>query len=239
MSAAGPEVDYDAAPPMPVADYRRTQDVIPGVTGLYRMLRAIFDANVAAGARILVSGAGGGREMEALGASPRNYRLVGLDPSGDMLDVSRTYIEEGGFGDRVTLRKGVVAELDPDERFDGATSILVMHFLPDDGAKLAYLREIRSRLNVGAPYLHADASFDDRRMFERLAPVIREHALIVGLPEKVAEAPAAYVSRTAFGRHKLILSESRTLALFREAGFRPVAPFFRGLWFAGWWAEAA
>lgn len=239
MRTAVPQVDYDAAPPMPVEDYRRTQDVIPGVSGLYRSLRAIFDASVVEGARLLISGAGGGREIEALGGSPRAYRLVGVDPSADMLGVARGYVEDGGFGERVDLRKAVVADLDPDERFDGATSILVMHFLPDDGAKLRYLREIRSRLDPGAPYVHADASFDDRLMFERLAPVIREHALIAGLPEAVAEAPAAYVARTAFGGQKLMISEARTLALFRESGFQPVAPFFRGLWFAGWWAEAA
>jgi hypothetical protein len=36
-----------------------------------------------------------------------------------------------------------------------------------------------------------------------------------------------------------IVSEARTLALFHETGFRLVTPIFRGLWYAGWWAEAA
>ncbi|MEX1147046.1 MAG: class I SAM-dependent methyltransferase [Sphingomonadales bacterium] len=231
--------DYDEAPPMPVADYRHFQQVVPGLEGLYRSIRAIMDASLPDRAHIMIAGAGGGREIEALGASPRAFRMTGIDPSSDMLAIAQTYADALDMKQRIQLVKGTVEDADKNEAFDAATSILVMHFLADDGAKARYLQCIRERLKPGAPYLHADVSFDNRHMFDRIAPAIYEHALIVGLPVHVAEGPAHHIGRMAFGDGPpTIISEARTLDLFRKAGFRLVAPFFRGLWYAGWWMEA-
>ena len=36
-----------------------------------------------------------------------------------------------------------------------------------------------------------------------------------------------------------VIPEPAMLRLLAASGFRPVAPFFRGLWYAGWWLEAA
>jgi tRNA (cmo5U34)-methyltransferase len=232
--------DYDKNPPMPVSDYRRFQNVIPGVDGLYRSVQAIMDASLPKDASILIAGAGAGREIEALGASPKTYRLTGFDPSADMLAQASAYAGAPGLKNRVELIKGLIDDVGEDRRFDAATSILVMHFLPDDGAKERYLRAIRNRLEPGALYIHADVSFDDRETFHRMAPAIREHALLVGLPETVADGPAAHIGRMAFGDGpSKIVSEARTLALMTSAGFDRVTPFFRGFWYAGWWARAA
>jgi hypothetical protein len=35
-----------------------------------------------------------------------------------------------------------------------------------------------------------------------------------------------------------IISEAETRELLAQSGFRVVAPFYRGLWYSGWWAEA-
>jgi hypothetical protein len=83
-------------------------------------------------------------------------------------------------------------------------------------------------------------SLDDREAFDRMAPAIREHALLVGLPETVAEGPAAHIGRMAFGDCiASVISERRTRELLTDAGFEAVTPFFRGFWYAGWWARAA
>lgn len=75
--------DLPAAMPMPASEYRRVQHVMPGVDALYRSIRAICDAQLSDAAEILIVGAGGGREIEALTASPKQYRLTGIDPSAD------------------------------------------------------------------------------------------------------------------------------------------------------------
>ena len=232
-------MDYDAAPPMPVADYRRIQAVIPGLEALYRCLRATLDASLPTSADVLIVGAGGGREIEALAPSDKVYRLTGVDPSADMLSVARDYAVLADAMDRTVLVKGTVDDLAGDLQFDAATSMLVMHFLPDDGTKLDYLRAIRRRLHSGAPYIHADVSVANREMFARLSPVVEAHGNLVGLPPEVSSAPGRHIGKMAFdGPMALVIPETRTLALFEEAGFRPVAPIFRGLWYAAWWAEA-
>jgi tRNA (cmo5U34)-methyltransferase len=44
-----------------------------------------MDVSLPTGAEVLIVGAGGGREIEALAPSDKAYRLTGVDPSGDML----------------------------------------------------------------------------------------------------------------------------------------------------------
>ena len=224
--------------PIPASEYRRVQHVMPGVDALYRCIRAICDARLKDGAEILIVGAGGGREIEALIASLRQYRLTGIDPSEAMLDVAREQVASAQASERVDLIQGLTSDLPDVATFDAASSILVMHFLPDDGSKEAYLGEIRKRLKISATYLHADVTFGDRGEFEALASAMREHAALMGLSE-IADAPPSAIAKMAFEHPtSSIVSEARTRALFASAGFRVVAPFYRGFWYAGWWLEA-
>lgn len=216
-------------------DVQRFRDfhdaVVPGVAALHRMVRSIFDAELADNARILISGAGGGRELETLGASPRKYRLIGVDPSADMLEMARLCTSGRNFDSRTTLVAGTAADL-PAEPHDAATSLFVMHFLPDDGAKSAYLDAIRHRLRHGAPYLHVDMCRDGRESFERLAAVYAQHAELGGLPATDATRLAERVADLP------LISEGLLLERLQQAGFRVVAPFYRGLWYTGYWMEA-
>jgi tRNA (cmo5U34)-methyltransferase len=232
------QTQVSLAMPMPASEYRRGQNVMPGVDALYHCIRAICDAKLEQDARILIVGAGGGREIEALAASPHQYRLTGIDPSDAMLDVARKYVASAESNERVELIEGLTADLPDTVRFDAATSILVMHFLPDDGSKESYLTEIRKRLKPGATYLHADTTFGDRAEFEALALAMREHAGLVGLAE-IADAPPTAIAKMAFEQPtSCIVSEARSRELFASAGLRVVAPFYRGFWYAGWWLEA-
>lgn len=207
--------------------------VVPGVDGLHRAMRSILDTVLGEGATILVVGAGGGRELQTLGASPAGYKLVGVDPSADMLEVARAYVSADQLDHRTTLVEGRVERLPQDALFDAATALFVMHFLPDDGAKLNFLASIRKRLKPGAPYVHVDVCFEDGAMFERLEPVYARHAVLGGLAPDAAADVAARVGTLP------IVSEAVIRERLGQAGFRLVAPFFRGLWYAGWWAEAA
>jgi tRNA (cmo5U34)-methyltransferase len=226
-------MDYDAAPPFPVGDYRRMQAAIPGVAGFYRLVRAALEATTAPGASVLLVGAGGGREMETLGPSPHGFRLVGVDPSAEMLERAREVVEHLNLGERAILIRGTVEDVPPDPLHDAATSLLVMHFLPDDGAKDAYLRAIRARLKPGAPLLLAGVSFEDRGAFDRLVPLFLRHAELAGL----AADEAAIGPRVIGGMP--IISERRAAELLAAAGFAPPLPIFRGLWYAALLAHAA
>ena len=60
-------MDCDAAPPFPLDQYRRLQSAIPGVDGMYRVVRAALESRLGPGARILVAGGGGGEADEPTG----------------------------------------------------------------------------------------------------------------------------------------------------------------------------
>jgi tRNA (cmo5U34)-methyltransferase len=216
---------------MPAENYRDWQRVVPGLDGLYNAMRAILEASLPAAAAVLVVGAGGGRELEALAASRHDFRLTGVDPSPDMLALAARH---AGVA-RVTLVNGLVDDLPLQPAFDAATSLLVMHFLGTMAAKHAYLTAIRDRLRPGAPYLHADVSLEGAAHFERLAPAFRAHAGLMGFADDWAKEASAMLAQMTDGR---AIAESATLALFADCGFRLVSPFFRGLWYAGWWTEA-
>ena len=223
-------MDYDRAPPMPVDQYRTTQHAIPGLNGLYDAARAIIEATTTDGARILVVGAGGGREIESLGGSDRRFDITGVDPSADMLALATRYRRDA----QVSLIKGLVDDLPGNAAFDAATSFLVMHFIRHETEKLAFLRAIRRRLKQGATYLHADLSLSGVAAFDQIAPAFIAHAKIVGL-DAIAVPATAAIAAMLDGR---VIGEAATAALFEASGFAPVAPFFRGLWYAGWWTRA-
>ncbi len=205
--------------------------VVPGADGLYRMVQAIFDSVLPDHASVLIAGAGGGREIETLGASPSRYRMVGVDPSDEAMAAARATAEACGALARTSLVKGFVHDL-PDDAHDAATSLFVMHFVPDDGAKGRYLHAIRDRLRQGGAYVHVDVTFASREAFSRMAPVYALHARLGGLEPDAAARLAERIGAMP------VISEEATLALMALCGFRVVAPFYRGLWYTGWWLEA-
>jgi tRNA (cmo5U34)-methyltransferase len=144
-------VDFDARPPMPVSEYEQTvrrinvgYDLTFTLVGCF--LRALRKPNL----ELLVVGAGGGAEIERFLPENPDWRLTGVDPSRDMLAVAQAKVERLGLGDRVTLIQGTVETLPTEARFDAATCLFVLHFLPDE-EKLALLRGIAARLRPDAP----------------------------------------------------------------------------------------
>ncbi|KQX23421.1 MULTISPECIES: class I SAM-dependent methyltransferase [unclassified Sphingomonas] len=230
-------MDFDKTPPVPVADYRTFQNIVPGIAALYENIDAILRHSLPDHAEILVVGAGGGRELETLLASPGAFSLTGVDPSQAMLDLARDHLPAGS-ADRVSLIKGYVDDVPADRQFAAATSVLVMHFLPDDGAKAAYLSAIRARLPAGAPYIHVDVSIESDLEADNIAPVFRQRGAILGLPEDVATRPADFARAMRSPIEKRVVDPARNRTLLHDAGFEVISPFFRSLWFTGWWARA-
>lgn len=230
-------MNYDECAPFPVKKYREFQRIIPGIDGLYEALLAIFHYELGQNASILIIGAGGGREIELLSRSEQKFELLGVDPSADMLEVARSYIPADAAS-RVKLHQGYVADIDPKLQFSAATSVLVMHFLPDDGEKAQYLKDIRSKLKVGAPYIHVDVSIESDKEAENCGDVIARHGERIGAPAEVRNDPGKMAQEKRLAENSYVVTPARNRALLEEAGFEIVSPFFRSLWFTGWWARA-
>ena len=116
----------------------------------------------------------------------------------------------------------------PGPTFAIATSLLVIHHLHDDGAKLSYLTALRDRLTPNATLIHADVCYDGLEELESLIPTYLAQAGHIGIADDIARVEAEAVTRLP------IVSPARSRALLVEAGFRPPRELFRSLWYRCW-----
>ncbi|WP_328516545.1 class I SAM-dependent methyltransferase [Tardiphaga alba] len=180
-------------------------------------------------ADILVLGAGGGLELKVFAEAQKDWRLVGVDPSAEMMDLARSTL--GPLQSRVELIEGYI-DAAPAGPFDGAACLLTLHFLPQD-ERLRTLREVRRRLRPGAPFVVAHHSFPKGEAGQRWLSRFAAFAAANGLEaDKAAAMPAS------LAEHLPALSPEEDEALLREAGFSDVALFYAAFAFRGWIAVA-
>ncbi|ASM75460.1 demethylrebeccamycin-D-glucose O-methyltransferase (plasmid) [Pseudosulfitobacter pseudonitzschiae] len=211
-----------------IAMYREMQRAIPGLDGMYRLVSALIASLAGKGARLLIAGAGGGREIAALGANAQAFEITAIDPSGDNLETAKQVAEQVGMSGRITFFRGTASDLPSRPCFDIATSLLVMHHLRDDGTKLAYLTALADRLTPGGTLIHADACLGGTGEFEMLIPAYLAHADLVG-----ANPHATRLELEAIPRMPVV-PETRMRALFAQAGFGEPREVFRSLWYRCW-----
>ncbi len=172
------------------------------------------------------SARGAGLELAAMANAQPNWCFTGVDPSPAMLDLARQAALP--FADRVTLVAGTVDQ-SPPERFDGATCLLVLHFLDRD-ERLQTLREIRRRLQPGGRIVvahHAPPSDDPERWMARSA----------AFGDRAASDPAKARATGKMMTERLpLIAPAAEEDVMREAGFVDVALFYAALSFRGWFA---
>lgn len=203
---------------------------VPGFEGLHCMTGILLDESVPDSGAILIIGAGGGHELTRLAADHKGWRFCAVDPSAEMLKAARYRMVEQGDSDRVDWIRGVIDDA-PDGPFDAATCLLTLHFVPDDGAKLKTLQSIRARLKPGAPLVLVDLCMD-------LKADDFETALdrYVNFAEASGADPDDFrqvASRIRAG-HLNMATPERNVALFEEAGFGRIVPFYAGFSWRGW-----
>jgi tRNA (cmo5U34)-methyltransferase len=171
---------------------------------------------------LLVIGAGGGKEIEQFLPDNPGWRLTGVDPSSPMLDVAQETALHLGVQDRATLVQGTVDDLSPGGRFDAATCMYVLHFLPTD-AKRTLLRGIAARLKPHAPlFLVTGVRGEGSELGDDLEAAWQQHGELFGLPavqmagiiRQITEQASSATSPTADGYVEML----------RDAGFPHVAP---------------
>lgn len=216
--------------PAAVAGYAdRAKRQVPGFVDLQRMVMLLLAEHAPGAADILVLGAGGGLELKVFAEAQKDWRLLGVDPSAEMLELARSTL--GPLQPRAELVEGTI-DAAPPGPFDGAACLLTLHFLPRD-ERLRILREVRRRLKPGAPFVVAHHSFAKDEQGRRWLSRFAAFAVLNGVdPEQAAAMPAALEA------HLPALSPKEDEALLREAGFRDVALFYAALTFRGWTARA-
>jgi tRNA (cmo5U34)-methyltransferase len=222
-----PDVQAHFNDPEKVARYAEgPARVIPGYATLHRIIAQLLRERVGDEGRVLVIGAGGGLELLAFTQAQPRWSFVGVDPSGPMLQLARQAL--GEYRSRVELVEGYIPDAPPGP-FDGATCLLTLHIIPDDGRKLEALHEIRKRLAPGAPFVVVDNCIDltspnADHYLQRYA----DYAIESGM-----EAERMEQWKTAIKPIGLI-GPKREEEVLAEAGFTGTELFFAGLSWRGW-----
>ncbi|MDY6923495.1 MAG: class I SAM-dependent methyltransferase [Pseudomonadota bacterium] len=203
--------------------------LVPGFADLQKMTRLLLAETAPADGRVLVVGAGGGLELKVFAEAEPGWRFVGVDPSAGMLDLARRTL--GPLADRVDWREGYVSSA-PEGPFDGASCLLVLHFVPAE-ARVAMLTEIRRRLKPGAAFVVAHHSIPD-------GP---ERNLWLDRLEAFANTNGVSFDRTnggarALGERLPIMSPEAEADLLRAAGFVDPRMFYAALTYRGWVSRA-
>lgn len=224
------KIDFDAAPPMQVTQYdNMIGRFVPGYEVIFQLALAHFRTKLASNARLLVVGAGSGKELVTFGQAEPGWTLTGVDPSAHMLAIAREKLDRYDLAGRVTLQPGLVEHLPATAQFEAATCILVMHFLPDDGAKLALLTSIATRLKGGASFILVDGVGTPEQIKASNAVWV-QHAAQMGL------SSAAMQNLVKVQDELHTVTESRSQQLLAQAGFENISRFYSALFYSGWWA---
>jgi tRNA (cmo5U34)-methyltransferase len=234
MSAEAPSsFDYDALPDV-VADFGRLPRLfIPGYDASHAIAAVLLAETIGESGHILAVGAGGGAELCHFARLQPGWRFTAVDPATAMLERAKERLTAMGAGDRLATLVGVSTNA-PVGPFDAAIAFLALHFVPDDGSRLAQLVAIRQRLKPGAPFLIINGATDMRdHSFARDLARYAAHAANGGAdPGFIADA------RQVQRKTLHYLPPEREVALLAEAGFGIVEQFYQALWFHGWMARA-
>lgn len=207
------------------------RQVVPGYDDLHLAVLAVL-SSVPDGADVMVVGVGSGSELVTLGRGRPGWRLTGVEPSDQMIRITAERLTRAGVEERVRIHHGYTDDLPAGARFGAATLVCVLHFLPDDGAKLALLQSIAARLHSGASFVLVDANGSPgtdafRRDWDGWMEFIRRK----GLTGTELEAYRRQVEEGV-----RFVPESRIVELLETAGFTGIHRFYRAFVFGGWLA---
>lgn len=201
---------------------------VPGFSAMHQLATQLLHERIGDDGTVLVLGAGGGHELEFLARRQPKWKFVAVDPSAEMLRAARDRLGAPDSGDRVTWVNGYIDDA-PTTPLDGATCLLTLHFVKDDGAKLHTLQSVRKRLVAGSPFVLVDLCIDvhgaqGEQQIERYARFARESGAD---PAEVAETCDRL--RTVLN----MVTPARNEALLTEAGFQGLELFYAGLSWRG------
>lgn len=224
--------NFDDNPPVALNQYDESIRLFTAAyEELFAMAYACMRSMVGENADLLIVGAGTGMEICTFGRKSEGWRFTGVDPSAEMLAIARQKIAETGLSGHVELFNGYTDDLPEGRLYDGATCVLVMHFLEDDGSKLALLKSISNHLKSGATFILVD-DFGDLTSdeFRRTVEAWKTYVKSKGADPKLVDEG---FSGQILKRIKFV-PESRIMELLDEAGFEKPSRFFTAFLYCGW-----
>lgn len=202
----------------------RITRLVPGYELLHQLTNAQLKATLKDNAHILVVGAGTGKEILTLAALNPTWQFTAQDTSSDMLAIAKQAFEEHGIAKRVNVIEGELDKLST--KADAALSLLVMHFLKDDGSKKQLLKNIKANLNKGANLFISDLMKPETD-FER------EAQITVCADLGLSDAGQAYTAQNLDSEF-YPLDRMRFSELLNECKYGIPKLYFKALGFSGY-----
>ena len=207
--------------------------VVPGYDAMHEMAHFLLRAHVAEHAKVLVVGAGTGKESITYALANPSWAITGIDPTEHMLSIAVQTAAHHQLAGRVNLHLGTLQTLESSPPFDAATSILVMQFLPDDGAKENFLREIAAHLKPKARLVLVDLEGTKASPeFNEFIAVWKAHQLATRADRADVEKDFEHIVRDI-----QFVPQPRIEELLHRAGFGHVRKFYSAFLFGGYVAE--
>ena len=180
-------------------------------------------------ARILVAGVGTGKEIVDYSQNNPHWSFTGFDPAEPMLSIARKKAMAASLNNKISLVLGLIDDV-AEKDFDAATSILVMHFLADDGTKLNFLKGIAGKLKPGALMVLVDLEGEiGSDEYNTLNAAWKNQQLFIRRNKN-------RVSEEFLTREKEVhfIPQKRIESLLKEVGFIKVHKFFKAYLFGGY-----
>ena len=207
----------------------KIRKVIPGYQVIHELVRYLLEDNLPSTAKVLIAGAGTGQEILAYSKSNPEWLLVGFDPAEPMLSVAKQMVKNSNLEKRVKLIQGFIHDVD-ESGFDAATTILVMQFLPDNGAKQQYLNEISSRLKSGAKLILVDLEGNKESVeYKLFISAWKAHQLSTRNDVQQVIEDFEHVDRDV-----QFVPQHRIEDLLNNAGFSNIQKFYKAYLFGGY-----
>lgn len=203
-----------------------------GYDQLFIMVLSLLEVEHHEAANVLVVGCGGGIELTTFGNLMPNWRLTGVDPSEEMIKLSKAKIDESNLNNRVLLHQGFVESLPEKKEYDFSTLIFVLRFIPETKDKISLLNNIAKRLKPGAKLVIIDQFGDpSKEEFINMSKSWKNFMKFGGAPLELVDKIFLQSSK------QNLINEQELLKLLADAGFEKINRFYNSFIHCGWVAQ--
>jgi len=208
----------------------RVRKHIPGYEVIHTLSDVLFSLELPENASLLAVGAGTCTELIQWGLKHPRWTFLATDTAPAMLTLAEEKLKAAAMEHRVRRYVGEIQEA-PQEKFDAAALILVLHFV-QASQKVAMLKAIANRLKPGAPFLIATLFGNpDSQEFKQLNAGRKAWTIDKGIDPAAAEQ---FCDPSRSDMH--IVPEAQLLDFLHQAGFTHVQRMYQasavGLWMA-------